>query len=120
MNCRKVQSVRHDAAAARDRAASGTQTSVVRMDVKKGTYTETRRHETECLVIVLEGAWRIHLRDRALTIQKNEMARIPARHEHFMEALADTVALSISDSAHEWTESSPFVQEDPDQYLWGV
>jgi mannose-6-phosphate isomerase-like protein (cupin superfamily) len=90
------------------------------MEVKKGTYTETRCHETECLVIVLQGAWRIHLRDRAVTIHENEMAHIPARHEHFLEALADTVALSISTTSHEWTECGPFLREDPDQYLWGV
>jgi quercetin dioxygenase-like cupin family protein len=115
MHCWKVQSAR-----GRDQESSETQTSVVRLEVKKGTFTETQCHKTGCLVIVLEGAWRVHLAGRAVTVSENEMLHIPAGHEHFLEALADTVGLSVSDSVHEWTECAPLVYEDPDQYLWGV
>jgi quercetin dioxygenase-like cupin family protein len=92
----------------------------VRLEATKGTFTETHCHETECLVIVLAGKLCLHLRDRAVTIRENEMVEIAAGQEHFLEALSNTVALSIATSPHEYTECGPFVREDPDQYLWGV
>jgi quercetin dioxygenase-like cupin family protein len=119
MNRKKFRSATEDVPG-QGKQTSGNQVGVVRLEIRKGALTETHRHETECLVIVLEGAWRVHLRDRAVTVRENEMLHIPPRHEHFAEALADTVALSISTSAIDWTGCGPFVHEDPDQYLWGV
>jgi quercetin dioxygenase-like cupin family protein len=117
---KKVQSVKHDVPGREKQAVEDKQVSVVRLEIKKGALTETHRHEAECLVIVLEGAFRVYLRDRAVTIRENQMLHIPPEHEHFAEALADTVALSISSSPTEWTGCGPFLHEDPDQYLWGV
>ncbi len=120
MKRKRLQSVKHDAPGHNQKAVEDNQVGVVRLEIKKGALTETHCHDTECLVIVLEGAWRVHLRDRAVTVRENEMLHIPSQHEHFAEALADTVALSISNSAGEWTGCGPFLHEDPDQYLWGV
>ncbi len=120
MKRKKVQSAKHDAPDQDKQATEDNQLGVVRLEIKKGSLTETHCHETECLVIVIQGAWRVYLRDRAVTVRENEMLHIPPRHEHFAEALADTVALSISTSTSEWTGCGPFLHEDPDQYLWGV
>ena len=120
MTRKRVQSVKHDALGQDKQAVEDNRVGVVRLEIKKGGRTETHCHDTECLVIVIEGAFRVYLRDRAVTVRENEMLHIPHRHEHFAEALADTVALSISNAASEWTGCGPFLHEDPDQYLWGV
>jgi quercetin dioxygenase-like cupin family protein len=116
----KVQSAKQDAISARRQAAAGNQVGVVRLEIKQGELTKSHRHETECLVIVLEGAWRVYVRGRAVIVRENEMLHIPPQHDHFAEALEDTVALSISPSANEWSGCGPFVHEDPYQNLWGV
>jgi mannose-6-phosphate isomerase-like protein (cupin superfamily) len=93
---------------------------VARLEMLKGSLTHTHHHETECLLIVLEGACRVYLKSGAVTVRQNEMLHIPPQHAHVAEALADTVALSISASASEWTGCGPVFQHDADQYLWGV
>ena len=99
--------------------AADRRVTVKRIETRKGAVTRTHHHETECLVVVLEGAWRVHLSGRIVTINENETVRIPPQSEHLAEALADTVALSISSSPH-GTDCGAFFCGDPDQYLWGV
>jgi mannose-6-phosphate isomerase-like protein (cupin superfamily) len=93
---------------------------VARLEMVKGSLTHTHHHETECMLIVLEGACRVYLKDATVTVRQNEMLHIPPQHTHVAEALADTVALSISASTGEWTGCGPVFQHDTDQYLWGV
>jgi mannose-6-phosphate isomerase-like protein (cupin superfamily) len=93
---------------------------VARLEMNQGSLTHTHHHETECLLIVLEGACRVYLKGGTVTVRQNEMLRIPPQHTHAAEALADTVALSISSSATAWTGCGPVFQHDADQYLWGV
>ncbi|HLW55469.1 MAG TPA: cupin domain-containing protein [Candidatus Angelobacter sp.] len=116
---KKVQSVRTSASTTD--GAAPNRPSAVRMEMKQGTLTHNHHHESECLMVVLEGVLRISLRGQMVTVRANEMLHIPPQHEHFAEAIADSVALSISTSAAaEWSGCGPFVHEDPDQYLWGV
>lgn len=93
---------------------------VARLEMSKGSLTHTHHHETECLLIVLKGACRVYLKSGTVTIREHEMLRIPPQHTHVAEALADTVALSISASAGDWAGCGPVFQHDADQYLWGV
>jgi quercetin dioxygenase-like cupin family protein len=120
MSHKIVQPAEMDGAPDLKEGLASSQMGVVRLEIKKGALTETHCHDTECLLIVLQGVWRVHLRNRAVTVRENEMLHIPPRHEHFAEALTDSVALSISVSAREWTGCGPFLREDPDPYLWGV
>ncbi len=92
----------------------------VRLEMNQGSLTHSHRHETECMLIVLHGACRVYLRDRAVTLRENEMLHIPPQHEHVAEALTDAVVLSISAAASEWNGCGPVLQNDVDQYLWGV
>ena len=102
-------------------SSSAQSTSAVRMEMKQGALTHKHQHESDCLMVVLEGELRICLRGQAVTVRANEMLHIPPQSEHFAEAIADSVALSISTSAAaEWSGCGPFVHDDPDQYLWGV
>lgn len=114
MSGEKVQLVNH--------AVSDNPMGITCLRVKKGALTEAHCHETECLLVVVEGAWRVHLRDRAVTVRTNEMLHIPPRHEHYAEALTDTVALRISSRDAEGTvpADTDVPREDSDQYLWGV
>src|SRR5260370_13181671 len=92
----------------------------VRLEMNQGSLTHSHRHETECMLIVLNGACRVYMRDRAVTLRENEMLHIPPQHEHAAEALTDAVVLSISAAASEWKSCSPVLQYDADQYLCGV
>lgn len=104
-------------------AGTTQRASAVRMEIKQGALTPSHQHETECLMVVLEGALRISLRGQTVTVRANEMVHIPPQHEHSTEAITDSIALSIATSTGqvaEWNGCGPFVHDDPDQYLWGV
>lgn len=94
--------------------------AVVRVELKQGTFTQRHRHESECVVMVLEGALRFHLPNKVVSLSANEMLRLSPGDEHVSEALADTVVLNISTVPHENVSCGPFLHYDPDQYLWGV
>ena len=117
----KVQAVRSNTVPAAE-SSPANRASAVRMEMKQGALTHKHQHEGECLMVVLQGALRISLRGgQTVTLRANEMLHIPSQHEHVAEAIADSVALSISTSAAaDWSGCGPFVQDDPDQYLWGV
>src|SRR5215472_6062061 len=93
---------------------------VARLEMRKGSQTHTHHHETECLLIVLEGVCRVYMKGETVTVRQNEMLHIPPQHTHVAEALADTVALSISAATDEWVGCGTVFQNDADQYLWGV
>ena len=93
---------------------------VVRTELKQGTFTERHRHESECVVMVLEGALRFHLSNRVVTLAANEMLRLAPDDEHLAEALCDSVVLNISNVYQDRGACGPFLHYDPDQYLWGV
>ncbi len=102
--------------------SSGSQSpvSATMLEVAKGSVTQAQRHDTECIVIVLEGAWRFRLEGRLVTLRQDEMLRIPAHAEHWAEALADTIALKIVSGSGEGFQNAAHRRDDPDQYLWGV
>lgn len=94
--------------------------AVVRVELKQGTFTRRHRHESECVVMVLEGTMRFHLPNKVVTLSANEMLRLAAGDEHVSEALADTIALNISTAGECNSACGTFLHYDPDQYLWGV
>lgn len=120
MRFAKVLPMRSNALPQAD-SSSARRASAVRMEMKQGTLTHKHRHESDCLMLVLEGALRVSAHGQTITVRANEMVHIPPQQEHSAEAIADSVALSISTSAAaEWSGCGPFVHDDPDQYLWGV
>lgn len=94
--------------------------NVARVEMKKGDTTRRHRHERECVIVVLQGECRFHLRAKTVTVAANQTLRIPPGEEHTAEALSDTVALAISSAPGDWSGCCRFLPEDPDQYLWGV
>lgn len=100
-------------------ASQNPKLTVARVEIKQGGITRSHSHERECMIVVVQGAWRFCLGEHTVIVTANEMLRIPAGQEHTSEALSDTVALSISSAPGDWSACYRFLH-DPDQYLWGV
>lgn len=107
--------------------------TVTRLELAQGTVTNTHRHDSEIMVIVVSGAWRFYLPNRVVTVRQDQALRIPAGMEHRAEALADTIAFNVSVAPRDGNCCGAFFpqnkaelkliaepQYDPDQYLWGV
>jgi quercetin dioxygenase-like cupin family protein len=116
----KEVSSQQDKESAEKNPAGVKRFGVARLEMNKGSLTHRHRHESECMLIVLHGACRVYLQDRMITLRENEMVHIPPQQEHVAEALADALVLSISAAAQEWDGCGPLLQNDSDQYLWGV
>jgi quercetin dioxygenase-like cupin family protein len=104
------------------KVALGENIMVARVEVKQQAVTQTHRHESEEVIIVLKGAWLFHLPSGDVTLRDNQMLAIPPGVEHSSEALEDTIALDICTPARlDWiTGEDRFLHQDPDQYLWAV
>jgi quercetin dioxygenase-like cupin family protein len=116
----RVQAIKSNVAGSN---SANSRAGAVRMEMKQGALTHKHQHESECVMVVLQGALRVSVRGKTVTVRANEMLHIPPQHEHFAEAITDSVALSIATStgpATEWSGCGPLVHDDPDQYLWGV
>jgi len=120
MACNDAEFMKAETAPSLAEIANDSRLSVARIEIAKGAVTPAHRHEAEGLMVVLEGVWRFHLRGRVITVKQGEMLRIPAEVEHSAEAVADTVALTVSTLPGNGSGCGPFLHYDPDQYLWGV
>ena len=104
------------------KVVAGKSIAVARIEVKEGAVTLPHNHESEEVIIVLSGAWRIQLPDRDVTLSANQMLCIPPGVEHSSQVLEDTVALDIcAPTRPDWIsgEDRP-LHYDPDQSLWAV
>jgi quercetin dioxygenase-like cupin family protein len=104
------------------KVALGGSIMVARVEVKQGAVTQTHKHESEEVILVLKGAWRFSLMQKEVTLRANQMLAIPPGVEHSSEALEDTVALDICTPARlDWlTGEDRFLHRHPDEYLWAV
>jgi quercetin dioxygenase-like cupin family protein len=106
----------------RRKVAVGESVTIARIEVKQGAITQAHSHENEEMILVLKGSWRFHLPSGDVTLEANQMLRIPPREEHSSEALTDTVALDICAPARvDWLSGTDqSLHYDPDQSLWAV
>jgi len=104
------------------KVAIGESITVARVEVKKGAVTHPHSHENEEMILVLKGSWRFHLPSGDVTLNVNQMLRIPRGVEHSSETLEDTVALDICAPARaDWISGADqALHYDPDQSLWAV
>ena len=74
------------------------------------------------MILVLKGSWRFHLLGGDVTLNVNQMLRIPRGVEHSSETLEDTVALDICAPVRaDWISGTDqALHYDPDQSLWAV
>jgi quercetin dioxygenase-like cupin family protein len=94
--------------------------NMTRVEVAKGAVSSGESHQSETIILVLEGEWRFHLAGREATLKKDGVLRIAAHEPYSSEALADTIALKIAPIRHHGCGNVAPSHEDPDQYLWGV
>lgn len=106
----------------RRKVAIGESITVARVEVKQGSITHQHSHENEEMILVLKGSWRFNLPIGDITLNENQMLRIPRGVEHSSEALEDTVALDICAPARfDWVSGADrSLHYDPDQSLWAV
>jgi quercetin dioxygenase-like cupin family protein len=106
----------------RRKVALGQNITVARVEVMQGATTQSHKHESEEVIIVLRGAWRFHLPSGEVTLKANQMLSIPPGTEHSSEVIEDTVALDICTPARtDWiTGEDRLLHSDPDQRLWAV
>src|SRR5258708_22161591 len=74
------------------KVVAGQSIAVARIEVKEGAVTLPHNHESEEVIIVLSGAWRIQLPDRDVTLSANQMLCIPAGGWPSTEDIVVTVA----------------------------
>lgn len=100
----------------------GEQITVARIEVKQGATTQPHSHDSEEMVIVLEGAWKFSLPHGDIVLRANQMLTIPPGMVHSSETIEDTVALDIcAPKRFDWvTGDDRFLHQDPDQLLWAV
>ena len=94
--------------------------NLTRVEVAKGAVSSGESHQSETIILVLEGEWRFRLAGREATLKKDGVLRIAPHESYSSEALADTIALKIAAAPHHGSSHVASSHEDPDQYLWGV
>ena len=105
----------------RRKIVHGQNLMIAKIEVMQGAVTEPHVHESEELVIVLEGAWRFYLPEGEVTLRANQMLSIPPGIEHASEALEDTVALDVCNRRPDWDSGEDrFLHRHPDELLWAV
>lgn len=106
----------------RRKLALGDNITVARVEVLQGAATQSHKHDSEEVIIVLKGAWRFHLPSGEVTLTPNQMLSIPPGVEHSSEVIEDTVALDICTPTRlDWISGEDrSLHHDPDQLLWAV
>src|SRR3712207_68397 len=104
----------------RRKIASCQQLTIARIEVQQGAITLAHAHESEEVILVLEGRWRFYLPWGEVTLGPQQMLAIPPGVEHSSEALEDTVAFDICTPARpDWLSGVDRpLHHDPDQFLW--
>jgi quercetin dioxygenase-like cupin family protein len=96
--------------------------TVARLEAKSGAATRLHKHENEEVIVVLQGKWRFILPTGDVTLEANQMLKIPAGMEHASEVLEDAVAIDVCSPARtDWLNGDDRnFHYDPEQYLWAV
>lgn len=63
---------------------------------KKGALVPVHRHAAELMIYVLQGALRVHLDGKDVTVREGEVLIVPAGANHQAESLDDTFLLSVT------------------------
>lgn len=102
------------------------------VELLEGARTTTQTLTTEQVILVLQGALRVQVRNEEVTVRASQMLAVPPYTEYSALALKTTSFVSVRTPAAggETGESGsrvesgfhddPTVHYDPDQYLWAV
>ena len=78
------------------KTVAGTELVLNQAYFKKGALVPVHSHDAEMLVYVLQGALRVRLGGRDVTVREGEVLVIPAGTGHQAESLDDTFFLSVT------------------------
>ena len=103
------------------KVAVGDNVAVARLEAKKGAATRMHSHQNEEIILVLNGKWRFFLPNGDVTLEANQMLRIPPGVEHGSEVLEDVVAIDVCSPARmDWISGEDRSLHYDEQYLWAV
>ena len=103
------------------KVAVGDNVAVARLEAKKGAATRMHSHENEEIILVLSGKWRFFMPSGEVTLEANQMLRIPPGVEHGSEVLEDVVAIDVCSPARkDWLNGEDRPLHYDEQYLWAV
>lgn len=103
------------------KVAIGDNVTVARLEAKKGAATGMHSHQNEEIILVLHGKWRFFLPTGDVTLEANQMLRIPPGMEHGSEVLEDVVAIDVcSPGRIDWLNGEDRSLHYDEQYLWAV
>ena len=106
--------------------------TVAMVELLEGARTPAQTLGTEQVILVLQGALRVQVRQEEVTLRANQMLSVPARVEYSALALktASFVTVRMAGAGGVLEErgslgdggfqEDPGVKYDPDQYLWAV
>jgi quercetin dioxygenase-like cupin family protein len=105
----------------RRKIAIGDNVTVARLEAQKGAATQMHSHQNEEIILVLKGKWRFFLPTGDVTLEPNQMLRIPPGLEHGSEVLEDVVAIDVCSPARmDWLTGEDRSLHYDEQYLWAV
>jgi quercetin dioxygenase-like cupin family protein len=103
------------------KVAVGDNVTVARLEAQKGAATQMHSHQNEEIILVLQGKWRFFLPTGDVTLEPNQMLRIPPGMEHGSEVLEDVVAIDVCSPARmDWLTGEDRSLHYDEQYLWAV
>jgi quercetin dioxygenase-like cupin family protein len=103
------------------KVAIGDNVTVARLEAQKGAATQAHSHQNEEIILVLKGKWRFFLPTGDVTLEANQMLRIPPGVEHGSEVLEDVVAIDVCSPARmDWLTGEDRSLHYDEQYLWAV
>jgi quercetin dioxygenase-like cupin family protein len=108
--------------------------AVSMVELLEGARTPVQSHRTEHVILVLQGALRVRVRDEEVTLRASQMLSIPPHADYSSIALKTASFVTVSTTATAASggpnETAPpasanFLDDasvlyDPDQYLWAV
>jgi quercetin dioxygenase-like cupin family protein len=102
------------------------------VELLEGARTSAQTLTTEQVILVLQGALRVQVRNEEVTVRASQMLAIPPYAEYSALALKTTSFVSVrtpavgsdmnvsGSHAEGGFREDPNVHYDPDQYLWAV
>jgi quercetin dioxygenase-like cupin family protein len=106
--------------------------NVAMVELLEGAQTEARSRQTEQVILVLQGALRVQVRDEEVTLRASQMLSIPPHTRYSAVALKTASFVTVRTNPPRpaleqgsGSNAAAFLDDqgvhyDPDQYLWAV
>ncbi len=86
---------------------NGERITVAKLGLSKGCAVPVHQHENEQISLILEGALKVEIDGRELTVRAGEVMVIPSGVPHGVQAVEDTVAVDVfSPVRQDWIQGT--------------